>query len=225
MTLPPPEALAALAIVIFFAIGLHEYAHCKMADLAGDPTPGIQGRVTLNLTKHFTMMGTIMIILTSLSGIGMGWGKPSPCDPRKMRNPRWDFFATIAAGPLCNVLQAAVYAVLLRLCLQGAPQLLDSLFVRFLLVQGVIINLALFFFNMIPFGPLDGHWLLGVFMPDKQRYYWYRFNHQVGTIGLFAVIVGLDLVRQQGGPDVLWTVIGTPLAASYHLFTGTPFPL
>ena len=75
-------------IVIFFAIGLHEYAHCKMADVAGDPTPRYYGRVTLNLFKHFDPVGTMMIIITTLYGFGIGWGKPAPMDARKMKNPR-----------------------------------------------------------------------------------------------------------------------------------------
>jgi Zn-dependent protease len=225
MQLPPADQIAAIAIVIFFGIGLHEYAHCKMADLAGDPTPGIQGRVTLNLTKHFTMMGTLMIIITSLSGIGIGWGKPSPCDPRKMRNPRWDFFASVAAGPISNVLQAAVYAILLRIAIATAPQVLQNQFIAKLLVFGVAINLSLFFFNLIPFGPLDGHWLIGSFMPDKQRFYWYRFNQQVGMMGLFALIIVSDVISKQGGPDIVWIILGKPMAYTFQFFTGIAFPI
>src|SRR5688500_10381483 len=95
----PPGMLAA-AIVILFAIGLHEYCHAKFADMAGDPTPRYYGRVTLNLFNHFDPLGTIMIIVTMLSGFGIGWGKPVPMDPSKMRNPRWDHFVAVLAGPL-----------------------------------------------------------------------------------------------------------------------------
>src|SRR5580658_8524945 len=100
----------AEAFVLFFGVGLHEYAHCKFADMAGDPTPGIYGRVTLNLTKHFELYGTLMMIVTALVGFGIGWGRPAPMDPRKMKNPRWDFFAAVAAGPITNLLQAIIYA-------------------------------------------------------------------------------------------------------------------
>jgi len=104
MQLPPPPVMLAIGIVIFLAIGLHEYAHAKVADAAGDPTPSFYGRVTLNLTKHFELMGTIMIIFTSIFGVGIGWGKPVPMNPSKMRNPRWDHFLAVLAGPLTNVL-------------------------------------------------------------------------------------------------------------------------
>src|SRR6186997_2172011 len=108
--LPPPEILFALALVIFFAIGIHEYCHCKFADMAGDPTPAFYGRVTLNLFKHFDPIGTIMIIISSLYGVGIGWGKPAPINPSKMNNPKWDTFIAVAVGPLSNLLQATIFA-------------------------------------------------------------------------------------------------------------------
>src|SRR5271165_3669319 len=102
MNTPVPVILAT-AIILFLGIGLHEYAHCKFADMAGDPTPAYYGRVTLNLTKHFEMSGVIMMILTTMVGFGFGWGKPSPCGPNKMKNPRVDWFVSVAAGPISNV--------------------------------------------------------------------------------------------------------------------------
>lgn len=209
-----------MLIVIFFAIGLHEYAHCALADAAGDPTPRFYGRVTLNLTKHFEPMGTIMMILSSISGYGLGWGRAAPMDPRKMRNPRWDLFAAVAAGPLSNLLQAVVYALVLRLIYRSDVTLLYTDFIAFLLYYGVIINLGLMFFNLIPFGPLDGHWLVGQLLPEKPRLYWYRFNRQVGRVGLFVVIVLIDVIRNAGGPDILGMLIDRPLFSTFHFLTG-----
>ena len=103
--------ILASLIAIFLAIGIHEYAHCKMADMAGDPTPGIHGRVTLNLFKHFEIMGTIMILVTVLAGVGLGWGKPAPMDPRRMENPKRDFFWAVAAGPISTALREIVINV------------------------------------------------------------------------------------------------------------------
>lgn len=217
--LPPLPEMIAIAIVIFFGIGLHEYAHCKMADAAGDPTPGSYGRVTLDLTKHFELMGTIMIILTSISGFGIGWGKPAPMDPRKMRNPRWDLFAAVAAGPISNLLQASFYAMILRF---APASLLQSEFALMLLWYGVVINLSLCFFNLVPFGPLDGHWLVGQLLPEKQRFYWYRFNRTVGMMGLFAVIILSDLIHKQGGPDLVGLLIRRPVAYTFQFLTGVP---
>jgi len=188
------NAVAAQIIVLFFGIGLHEYAHCKFSDLAGDPTPRYYGRVTLNLFKHFEPLGTLMMVLTSLSGYGLGWGRAAPADPSKMRNPRWDFFISVIAGPLSNVAQAVFWALLFRIALSTgvlASMGPDS-FLLNLLAYGILINLGLAIFNMIPFGPLDGHWLVGLLMPEKQRYYWFRFNRQIGMPGLFIAIILLQ---------------------------------
>jgi len=220
-----PEQAIVIAIVLFLGIGLHEYAHCKVADMAGDPTPGIYGRVTLNLTKHFEPIGTIMIILSSLSGFGIGWGNPAPMDPRKMKNPRWDFFAAVIAGPLCNLAQAAVWGILFRISYAqslaspggGIP------FLVLLSLEGVIINLVLCFFNLIPLGPLDGHWLLGLLLPEKPRYYWYRFNRQIGTYALLALIFGSQIFfRASGG--ILWALFGVPIGYLFRILTGQPAP-
>jgi Zn-dependent protease len=219
-----PNLIVATLIVIFFAIGLHEYAHCKVADMAGDPTPGIYGRVTLNLTKHFEPLGTLMIIITSLSGIGIGWGRPAPMDPRKMNNPRWDFFAAVIAGPLSNLAQAIIFGAALRFApVDPIGKIALSPFVYMLLFQGVTINLALCLFNLFPLGPLDGHWLLGLLMPEKPRHYWYKFNAQVGTIALIVLVIGSQLMSSRGGPDILGMIIITPLSALFKMITGRPF--
>jgi Zn-dependent protease len=197
LNIPPPESIAAIAIVIFFAIGLHEYAHCKFADMAGDPTPRFYGRVTLNLTKHFELMGTLMIALTSITGYGIGWGKASPMDASKMRNPRWDLFVAVAAGPISNLLQAVVWAFVARLLyatnhfsgeMLGKP---DN-FVGSLLWFGVLINISLAFFNLFPIPPLDGHWLFGLLLPQPAQDRWFLYSRRYG----WQVLIALVLIGQ-----------------------------
>jgi Zn-dependent protease len=212
--------ILAQVIVLFFAIGLHEYAHCKFADLAGDPTPRYYGRVTLNLFKHFDVAGALMILFTLYAGFGIGWGKPSPADPRKMRNPRWDWFISVLAGPVSNVVQATIYALVIRVILhQGAENNLlqdqNGQFLWILLQYGVLINLSLFFFNLIPFGPLDGHWLVGLLLPEKQRWAWLKFNDQIGMVGLFLVILLMQY----------WNVslIAKPVLIAYQWLVGQTF--
>jgi len=201
-------------IVLFLAIGIHEYAHCKMADLAGDPTPRYYGRVTLNLFKHFDPIGAIMIVVTTLSGFGIGWGKPSPMDARKMRNPRWDFFAAVAAGPISNFFQAVIYAVVLRVVV-GSQTPVPPI-VGLFLFQGVFINLSLMFFNLIPLGPLDGHWLVGQLLPEQMRYRWNLWNLQIGTYILF----GLIFIGQFTGISPLRFILGGPVVATFKFLTG-----
>jgi len=210
-----PQVALAQIIVIFFGIGLHEYAHCKFADLAGDPTPSYYGRVTLNLFKHFDPAGAMFILFTILCGFGIGWGKPSPMDPRKMRNPRWDWFIAVIAGPLSNVLQSVIYAMILRIGLRSGALLLGDgrpSFLFTLLIYGVLTNLALAIFNMIPIGPLDGKWLLGLLMPERQRYEWFRFNDRIGFVGLFGLILFLQFSKIP--------ITAGPVSAAFRFLTG-----
>jgi Zn-dependent protease len=209
-----------MIIILFLGIGLHEYAHCKVADMAGDPTPSYYGRVTLNLTKHFEPIGTIMIVLSSLSGFGIGWGNPAPMDPRKMKNPRWDFFAAVIAGPLCNLAQAAVWGIILRV-LERLPS--PTPFLLDLALMGVFINLLLCFFNLIPLGPLDGHWLVGLLMPEKPRLYWFRFNRQVGMYLLLAIVLGPQLFGLR--VNFVMFLFGYPIRNLFHIITGINAPL
>jgi len=182
--------------VILVALALHEFGHAKLADAAGDPTPRMMGRVTLNPIAHLDPMGTIMIIFTALVGFGIGWGKPVMVRPDKMRNPRWDHFWSVLAGPLMNLLQAAAYAVLFRLYVGSTGQQLNVLemlhgqnYLLATLVFGVLVNLSLCFFNLIPLGPLDGHWLLGTFMNERNRVAWYIWNRSTGTFVLFGILI------------------------------------
>lgn len=195
-----PEFFFISILVTLLSLSIHEYSHAKIADASGDPTPGAYGRVTLNPLNHLDPVGTIMIIVSSLSGFGIGWGKPVPMNPTKMRNPRWDHFAAVAAGPISNLIQAVIYAVVLRMLVMSGSASADliSSFVEhtispvmLFLFFGVLINLGLCFFNLIPLGPLDGHWMLGTFMPETMRFKWYLWNRQIGGfLFLGLVIIG-----------------------------------
>jgi Zn-dependent protease len=231
--IPPLEVILAMLVVIFFAIGLHEYAHCKFADMAGDPTPRMYGRVTLNLTKHFEPLGTIMMILTQLTGVGIGWGRPAPVNPSKMRNPKWDHFAAVAAGPISNLVQAVVYAMVLRLLMRGGfmdwnniQSVLEArggqgmfgrpTFLSALLTYGVLTNLSLFLFNLFPLGPLDGHWLVGILLPPRAQAAWYIWQRRYGGQALLAIVI----LGQVTGFSLIWTVVGPPLAKLFSLLVG-----
>ena len=63
--------IVALVMALFVAIPFHEFAHAKMADRLGDPTPEGQGRLTLNPMAHMDPVGTICLLFA-----GFGWGKP-----------------------------------------------------------------------------------------------------------------------------------------------------
>lgn len=182
-----PQFIFATIVVLVLAITVHEYCHAVFADMAGNPTPRMQGRVTLNPLAHLDPMGSILMVMTVINGFGIGWGKPVMVQPNKMRNPRWDHFISVIAGPLSNLLQATLFAMVLRF---GFGSKLDpTSFLALFLFLGVLVNIGLFLFNLIPIGPLDGHWLVGAFLPDPLRYRWYVWNRSVGTLVLFGVLI------------------------------------
>lgn len=180
-------------VIIMIAITIHEFAHAKTADMSGDPTPRDQGRVTLNPLSHLDPMGTIFMAITCWSGYGIGWGRPVMTRPDRMRNPRWDSMFVALAGPVSNFLQAAVFALILRF--MGVAGTMENLggagsFLIVFLMLGLFINLALCFFNLLPIGPLDGHWIVGAFLEEPARTKWFQFNRGPGSlIFIFLVLI------------------------------------
>ncbi len=199
-----PTMLVIQLIVIFTAIAIHEYAHAKLADSAGDPTPGAYGRVTLNPFKHFDPLGSIFILITVIAGYGIGWGKPVPMDPRKMNNPKWDHFWAVLGGPLSNLLQALVYAIVFLMLRQTGVIANLGEYVIWFLVYGVLINISLMLFNLLPVGPLDGMWIAGTFMPERMRYAWTKWNLTFGQFIFLAMV----LIRIPGMGSPISAIIG-----------------
>ncbi len=216
----PPEYLFAYVIVIFLAIGIHEYAHAKFADMAGDLTPRAEGRVTLDLTKHFEVTGTLMMIFTAATGFGLGWGKPVNVNPGKMKNPRWDHFTAVLAGPVSNLVQAGVWAVLYRIVAMTSPTLIitDNFF-SYLLMLGVVVNLGLFLFNLLPLGPLDGHWLVGQMIPALHRERWYRWHRSYGRIALLVLVIGSQILYAARLPSPM-ALMAIPRDALFRFMVG-----
>jgi Zn-dependent protease len=214
-----PTMFFTIIVIILLSLAVHEYAHAKLADVAGDPTPRVYGRVTLNPIAHLDPAGTIMILLSAMSGFGIGWGKPVPVNPSRMRNPRWDHFVSVAGGPLSNLLLAAVAALALRFYLasdvvvSGGQLPFPILF----LTLAVLINLSLCFFNLIPLGPLDGHWMLGTFMSEPTRLKWYLWNRQVGGFVLLVVVIGGQMLPEY---SILSKVLMPIVDATFRFFTG-----
>ncbi|MDX2064918.1 MAG: site-2 protease family protein [Fimbriimonadaceae bacterium] len=210
-------------VVLVIAITIHEFAHAWFADLAGDPTPRIMGRVTLNPIVHLDPIGSIFMVISMLSGVGIGWGKPVMVNPSKMRNPRWDHFVSVAAGPISNVFQAFIYALIFRFTstfgadLPTPEPFSPSGALADFLYLGVLLNVAMTVFNLIPLGPLDGHWLIGAFLPEPARLQWYRFNQSFGTFILLALV----LIPSGSSYDVLGMVMGPALNWGSQLLLGT----
>src|SRR6266852_4303472 len=123
MTLEYVEILFQI-IAFLFAISVHESAHAWMANLRGDPTARMLGRITLNPIKHIDPVGTVLLPLIAVfAHIPMlGWAKPTPLNPENFRNPGLDDILTSVVGPISNFAVASgATAVLLVVKLNSAP--------------------------------------------------------------------------------------------------------
>lgn len=143
---------------LVLAITIHEFAHAYTADKLGDPTPGLQGRVTLNPLAHLDPIGSLMILF-----IGFGWGKPVSFDPFNLQNPRRDTAVISLAGPASNIIMAILLAISARFIPSPYSLVIPPL---------VYINLMLAFFNLIPVHPLDGFKIVSGFLPEKKSHAW-----------------------------------------------------
>lgn len=154
--------------IILLSIAIHEFAHCWTTDRLGDDTPRQQGRVTLNPLAHLDLFGTIMIAVSSFAGIGFGWGKPSPMNPMNFRHPARGRMLSAAAGPISNLLQMLAWGSIGLVLQSVLSPSTTSIFIVVLCGYGVIINASLAIFNLLPVYPLDGHHILGYFLPSLQ---------------------------------------------------------
>ena len=167
--------------VLLVSLVLHELAHGLVADALGDPTPRAMGRLTLNPIPHLDLFGTLMLIITSLSGsVLFGWAKPVPVDPRHFRSPQRGMMLVGAAGPLTNFAIAVVAAQLVRAA-AGSHGLLFELGWDL-----YVLNLFLGFLNLIPIPPLDGSRVLGGILPARLYPAWVSLD-RFGNI-LFLLI-------------------------------------
>ncbi|HET8760632.1 MAG TPA: site-2 protease family protein [Nitrospiria bacterium] len=174
------HTVSIAALPVLLAITLHEAAHGYVADRKGDPTAKYLGRLTLNPLAHIDPFGTILLPLMLLyfGGIMFGYAKPVPVNFMNLRRPKKDMVWVAAAGPLANLGLAVLFGLVLRLIAgfsgvsttTGEPgnesgfQIMEPI-VQMLLF-GVVINVLLMLFNLLPIPPLDGGRVLVGLLPD-----------------------------------------------------------
>ncbi len=220
-----PVISGIILVILILSVALHEFGHAKSADAAGDPTPRSQGRVTLNPLAHLDPMGTLFMFVMATTGFGIGWGRPVMVDPRKMHNPRWDHFMSVLWGPMTNVILAVIFAALFRFAAphESGPVFGMDLISGFFFL-GAYINIALCLFNMIPIGPLDGHWILGLLLPEKVGARFMIWSRTKGMFVLIGILVLDQLVlRQMNYPSILGTLIRDPAMNIALQITGARF--
>jgi Zn-dependent protease len=158
-------ALILYVVIILVSISIHEFAHAKAADVLGDPTPRLSGRLTLNPLAHLDPIGFLMLIF-----IRIGWAKPVPINPYNFKNPNTGMMITGLAGPLSNFFTAWVLAIVLR----NIPSLHYVLYDAF--SAAIWINLALMIFNLLPIPPLDGSRIFTQFLPYETQVFLERYS-------------------------------------------------
>ena len=216
-----------MAPVLLFSVVAHEYAHGAAALRQGDPTAYQLGRLTWNPVKHIDPFMTILLpIMTFLfGGIILGGAKPVPVNPRNYRQyKRGDIIVSLAgvATNLVIALACVPLFVLLGMIGHATPAVVPSLAIaQQMLIYGVVLNLILIAFNLLPIPPLDGSHVMKYLLPPA----WALKYQQIGAYGLLILI----LLLYMGGP-ILRIWMSPALAFGQFLLTsvsgfGLPSPL
>ncbi len=174
--------LVIYMVVLLLAISAHEAGHAWMSHKFGDDTAYMLGRVTLNPVKHTDPIGTLLIPIVSFifGAVGgalgsiplIGWGKPTPVNPRNWTNFKTANVMVSIAGILANIILAVIgfvifksllgYGVINAENIEGGLVRPISIFLQNL----IFLNVSLAVFNLLPFPPLDGSKVLGTFLPQ-----------------------------------------------------------
>lgn len=184
--------------ILVFSVVIHEIAHAWVALKCGDTTARDLGRITLNPIPHIDLVGSILVPLFSILATGrvfIAWAKPVPIDPRNFSNFKRDDTLVTIAGPLSNLIIAFICSAMVVViyfitnALNTPSVGLLNEFTGYLLKMfyaGIILNVSLAVFNLLPIPPLDGSHILANILPDEiaERY------RSIGFMGIF-IIIGL----------------------------------
>jgi Zn-dependent protease len=203
-------------VILLFSLSVHECAHAWAASRLGDYTAKMEGRISLNPTRHIDPVGTLLypglMIFGPLIGFTwfgngdmiLGWGRTVPVTTRNLKRITRDDNLIACAGPAANLLLALTAFVLLVILLLVSPDksnlvltihgqsLLDGLTalqaLGMLLSLTIQINLGLFFFNFVPIPPLDASRFVRNLLP-------YNSLETFDTIGRYGIILIFFLGR------------------------------
>ena len=182
--------IAIVIVCILISLVIHEFMHAYVGYKLGDHTAHEHGRLTLNPLSHIDPIMTIALPVATLLFFGAPIlaAKPVPFDPRNVKFDEFGAAMIAAAGPFTNLalaIIASLFAKFSGLAVDGGSTFLGIF---------IVLNVAIFVFNMIPIPPLDGSRVLYAFAPDSVR----RFMETVEPYGFF-IIIALVLFAGIGG--------------------------
>lgn len=185
------RTLLVYALPVLFSITLHEAAHGYAARHFGDPTAAALGRISLNPLRHIDPIGTLamplLLYVATAGALVFGYAKPVPVDWRLLRHPKRDMVWVAFAGPAANLAQTLVWALFgVGLVAAAGPTGQAEPFFLLMAQAGVLANLVMFAFNLLPVPPLDGGRILVGLLPPALA----RPAARIERFGFF-IVVGL----------------------------------
>ena len=186
-------SILIIIAVILVSLTIHEMVHAWVGFRLGDDTAAEEGRISLNPLRHIDPFMTVLLPIITVIAFGAPIlaAKPVPFNPDRVKWEEYGAALIAAAGPFSNLVLAVIGALVANV-IAGGP------LVSLILTYFIIINVALFVFNLLPIPPLDGSRVLYAFAPDGLR----RVMAQMEPYGLF-IVFGLILLGGAGFTDFL----------------------
>lgn len=193
--------VSSFIIPLVIAITMHEAAHGFVADMLGDNTARIMGRVTFNPFRHVDLFGTIILpgLLIFSGSPVLGWAKPVPVNFSNLRNWRYGSISVALAGPLTNIILGFISAIALHIDLFITPEQAPWVFMN--LYNSVYINIILAVFNLLPILPLDGGRVLNALLPYKIARIYSR-SERFGMALIFMLFIVAYFLRDLHIADI-----------------------
>ena len=183
--------VVVLIVALLISMTVHEFMHAFVGYKLGDTTAEEEGRLSLNPLRHIDPLMTVALPVITLLVLRVPIlaAKPVPFNPARVKYEEYGAALLAIAGPLSNLILALLAALLSHLFVAGT-------FAEQVLHVFVVLNVALFVFNLVPIPPLDGSRVLYAFAPEPLR----RAMETVEPFGFF-IIFGLVFIGGFG--DIL----------------------